>query len=53
VEISALLSGMPAAATTFVIAEKFKLDKTFVADVMLFTTAFSLITLSLLLALQI
>lgn len=45
-----LLAGMPAAATTFVLAEKFKLDKTFVAEGLLVTTALSFVSISILLS---
>ena len=45
--ISVLVSGMPAAATAFVIAEKYKLDESFVANVILVSTAISIISIPL------
>jgi predicted permease len=49
-EISALVSAMPVAATTFVIAEKHKLDQAFVGTAILVSTAASLVTIVVLLA---
>ena len=51
--ITALVSSMPVAATTFVIAEQHKLDGPFVANTILTTTVISLFTISLFLAVMI
>jgi hypothetical protein len=48
--ISGLVSSMPVAATTFVIAEQHKLDGPFVANTILMTTVISLFTISFILA---
>lgn len=48
--ISLLIAGMPAAVTTFVIAEQFELDEEFVANSIVVSTVFSIVTISLLLA---
>ncbi len=45
--LTALVFAMPAAASTFVIAEKFNLDKAFVANTILITTLGSFFTLML------
>jgi hypothetical protein len=50
VNISVLLSAMPAAVNTFVLAEKFRLDKSYVANVILISTVVSVLTLWLFLA---
>jgi len=50
-DISILLAAMPAAVTTFVLAEKFKLDKSYVANVILISTVVSVFSLWLCLAL--
>jgi predicted permease len=47
INISTFLSTMPTAVTTFVIAEKFKLDETLVTSALLITTALSVITISM------
>jgi predicted permease len=44
--ISALLAGMPTAVTAFVVAEKYKLDESFVASCIVLTTVVSLFTIS-------
>lgn len=44
-DISVLLAAMPVAVNTFVLAEKFKLDKSYSANVILFSTVVSLFTL--------
>ncbi len=51
IKMSAFLSTMPTAITTFVIAEKFKLDETLIASALLITTALSVITIFLYLSL--
>lgn len=48
--ITAVVSSVPAAVTCFVIAEKYKLDKSFVANTILMSTIFSLFSISLFLA---
>lgn len=45
VNISVLLSAMPVAVNTFVLSEKFKLDKSYVANVILISTVVSIMTL--------
>lgn len=49
VTISALMAGMPVAVTAFVVAEKYDLDKTFVANCIIMSTVASLISISILL----
>jgi predicted permease len=44
--ISALVASMPTAVTAFVIAEKYKLDESYVTNVILLGTAASLVTIS-------
>lgn len=48
--VSALMASMPAAVTTFVIAEKYNLDKSFVANAILISTVLSLFSISFFLA---
>lgn len=49
--ISIILATVPAAVTTFVLAEKFKLDKSYVANVILISTIVSVLTIWMFLAL--
>src|SRR3989344_1558888 len=51
VDVSALLFAMPVAVTTFVLSEKYNLEKHFNASVIVLSTALSVIILPLLLAL--
>ena len=51
VDVSALLFAMPVAVTTFVLSEKYNLEKHFNASVIVLSTALSVIVLPLLLAL--
>ncbi|MFA5991676.1 MAG: AEC family transporter [Candidatus Doudnabacteria bacterium] len=47
VQVSVLTGTMPVAVTCFVIAKKFKLDEAFVTNVILLSTAISVITISI------
>ncbi len=47
ISVSALVAAMPVAVTTFVIAEQYKLDKAFVANAILISTAVSIVTISM------
>lgn len=44
--VAGLISGMPTAVTAFVLADKFRLDKSFVATAIVMSTVFSLVTIS-------
>lgn len=48
-DIALLISAMPAAVTSFVLAERFSLDKSVAANTIVFSTLISFITISLLL----
>lgn len=50
-QVAVLTGTMPVAVTCFVIAEKFKLDEEFVSNVILLSTAISVITISIFLTL--
>ncbi len=45
VEVSVLISAMPTAVTSFILAEKYKLDENLSADIILATTILSIITI--------
>ena len=51
VEIPVLLAGMPVAVTTFVIAEKFKLNTALVGNAIVFATLMSFVTTPIILLL--
>jgi len=51
VSVAVLTGTMPVAVTCFVIAEKFKLDEDFISNVILLSTAISVVTISIFLSL--